>query len=499
MSEPFQEAGHGEEYLDISHALKLDGADPLASFRSRFHIPTKADLKRPTIAKPNNEPLSDECIYLCGNSLGLQPKSAADLVQVFLTQWRTKAVTGHFVEHIDSPLAPFLHIDDDAAKLMAPIVGAETSEVAVMGTLTANLHLLMCSFYRPAKKGEGRYKILLEGKAFPSDHYAIESQIQFHGLDPKDAMVLLEPEDQSIPILTTERILQIIDQHAHELALILLPGIQFYTGQYFDIKRITEHAHSHNILIGWDCAHAAGNVDLKLHDWNVDFAAWCSYKYLNSGPGAMAAIFVHENHGHVDMTSSTQKYTPRLTGWWGDDKSSRFQMTNNFVPRPGAAGFQLSNPSALDLSAVVASLQIFKEAGMSELRQKSLLLTQYLEDLLTSEALTGPNPPYRIISPREPAERGAQLSLRLESGLLDTVLECLEEDGVVIDERKPDVIRVAPAPLYNSFVDVYQFCRVFRKAVDVAVERKEFKAGAQGAESALSNEGTTSSLEAQTE
>jgi len=315
--------------LDVSYALQCDAEDPLARFRSKFHIPTKADLKRPTIAKPENEPLSDESIYLCGNSLGLQPKSTAELIQVFLTQWRTKAVTGHFTEHSDSPLVPFLNIDDEAAKLMAPIVGAQPSEVAVMGTLTANLHLLMCSFYRPAKKGEGRYKILLEGKAFPSDHYTIESQMILHGLDPKDAMVMLEPEDAAYPILSTEQILITIDTHADELALVLLPGIQFYTGQYFDFERITYHAHSHGIMIGWDCAHAAGNIDLKLHDWDVDFAVWCTYKYLNSGPGAMGGLFVHERHGRVDMTSPAEKYRPRLTGWWGDDKSSRFQMTNS--------------------------------------------------------------------------------------------------------------------------------------------------------------------------
>ncbi|KAK5094784.1 Kynureninase (L-kynurenine hydrolase) [Lithohypha guttulata] len=445
--------------LDVSYALHLDAIDPLSHFRSRYLIPTKADLKRPTIAKHDSEPPSEECTYLCGNSLGLQPKAVADYVNVFLTQWKTKAVTGHFTDHTDSPLVPFLHIDDEAAKLMAPVVGAEPSEIAVMNTLTANLHLLMCSFYRPTKKGEGRYKILLEGKAFPSDHFAVESQIKFHGLDPKDAMVLLEPEDPHTPILTTERILKTIDDHAHELALILLPGVQFYTGQYFDIQRITAHARSCDILIGWDCAHAAGNVDLKLHAWDVDFAVWCSYKYLNCGPGAMAAIFVHERHGAVDKSTSTAKYRPRLT---------------DFVPRPGAAGFQLSNPSALDLSAVVASLSIFKETGMEALRMKSLTLTAYLEQLLTAEELVSASPPYSIITPRDQSARGAQLSIRLEPGMLDTVLECLEEDGVVVDERKPDVIRVAPTPLYNTFHDVYQFCRVFRRACEVALQKREF-------------------------
>lgn len=458
--------------LSISYALEQDVADQLSKYRQRFHIPTKADLKRRTIDTSRDEGRSDESIYLCGNSLGLQPKDTADLVQVFLTQWRTKAVLGHFTDHDDSPLAPFLDIDDAAAKLMAPLVGAKVEEVAMMGTLTANLHLLMCSFYTPTKAGQGRYKIMLEGRAFPSDHFAIESQIQMHSLDPGETMILLEPEDQSVPLLTTEQICRQIDDHADELALVLLPGIQFYTGQYFDLKRITSHAHSHGILVGWDCAHAVGNINLKLHDWDVDFAVWCSYKYLNSGPGAMAGIFVHERHGRVERGDTIQ-YRPRLTGWWGDDKSSRFQMTNKFVPRPGAAGFQLSNPSALDLSAVVASLRIFNEVGMDALRARSMRLTAYLEYLLTAEELIGHSPAYRIISPHDPEARGAQLSVRLEPGLLDTVLQCLEEDGIIVDERKPDVIRVAPTPLYNTFTDVYHFCRAFRKACDVASEKRD--------------------------
>lgn len=318
----------GDEKLDISYALKLDADDPLSYLRSKFCIPSKADLKRSTIAKSDDEKPSDESVYLCGNSLGLQSKSTADFIQSFLTQWKTKAVLGHFVDHTDSPLAPFLHIDDEAAKLMAPIVGADQSEIAVMGTLTANLHLLMCSFYRPSKKGEGRYKILLEGRAFPSDHYVIESQTQFHGLDPGDAMIILESQNPKTPGLSTEQILASIDENADELALVLLPGIQYYTGQYFDMRKITQHAQSRGIIVGWDCAHAAGNVDLELHNWNVDFAVWCTYKYLNCGPGAIAAAFVHERHGRVDMTAP-ERYRPRLTGWWGDDKSGRFQMANS--------------------------------------------------------------------------------------------------------------------------------------------------------------------------
>ncbi|KAG9772990.1 kynureninase, partial [Aureobasidium melanogenum] len=451
------------------YAASLDATDPLSHFRSEFYIPTLADLKRSTLAQPPDEEPFTPSTYLCGNSLGLQPKRTANLINAFLTQWRTKGVTGHFVEHTDSPLPPFLHIDDYAAKLMAPVVGARPEEVAVMGSLTGNLHLLMSSFYRPSAKGQGRWKILLEGKAFPSDHYAVESQIVHHGLDPAEAMVLLEPTDPRFPLLPTNQILRTIDEHASELALILLPGVQFYTGQYFDIQTITAHAHSHGILIGWDCAHAVGNVDLRLHDWDVDFAAWCSYKYLNAGPGAMAGIFVNERFGKVDMANPnpTQKFWPRLTGWWGDDKSSRFQMTNKFVPRPGAAGYQLSNPSALDLAAVVASLQIFNETSMAQLRDKSRRLTTYLEQLLHTMTERRPGL-FDIITSREPEERGAQLSIRLSPGLLDSVLEHLEQEGVVVDERKPDVIRVAPAPLYNSFTDVFRFCQVLEAALDNA-------------------------------
>jgi kynureninase len=310
-------------------AVSHDGNHPLASFRHEFHIPTLADLKRPTLAVHSSEKPSSECTYLCGNSLGLQPRRASTLIDAYLHQWRTKGVKGHFVDHSDAPLAPFLHIDDRAAEIATQVVGAHASEIAIMGTLTANLHLLMASFYRPSKKGEGQWKIMLEGKAFPSDHFAVESQLQHHGFDPDEAMILIEPTDPQHPILKLPEILQKIDDHASELALIILPGIQFYSGQFFDIAKITAHAHSHGILIGWDLAHAVGNVELRLHEWDVDFAVWCSYKYLNAGPGAIAGIFVHERFGKVDMKSSTVKYHPRLTGWWGDDKSARFAMTNS--------------------------------------------------------------------------------------------------------------------------------------------------------------------------
>ncbi|OQD75411.1 hypothetical protein PENDEC_c007G04740 [Penicillium decumbens] len=461
---------HTREYAEA-----LDAQDPLHQFRDEFIIPSKNDLKRKVLAEGNghDEASDSTCIYLCGNSLGVQPRSTRRYIEQYLRTWATKGVTGHFVPHDDQLLPPFLNVDTAGSELMAPVVGALQSEVAVMGTLTANLHFLMASFYRPTKE---KYKIILEGKAFPSDHYAVESQIRHHNFDPKDAMVLIEPKNPNHPILSTEQIIETIDRNASGTALVLLSGIQFYTGQYFDIERITAHAHSKGILIGWDCAHAAGNVDLHLHDWNVDFAAWCSYKYLNSGPGGMAALFVHERHGRVDekQPDSDETFRPRLSGWWGGDLRTRFKMENKFVPQPGAAGFQLSNPSVLDMNAVVASLEIFNRVTMQEIRKKSLNITGYLEHLLLKYPLDASpeDKPFTLITPSNPAERGAQLSLRLQPGLLDHVLHHLEEHGVVIDERKPDVIRVAPAPLYNTYAEVWEFCQIFLEACREAVKAR---------------------------
>ncbi|KAJ5408053.1 hypothetical protein N7509_001936 [Penicillium cosmopolitanum] len=457
----------------LEYAQALDAQDPLRNFREEFIIPSVKDLQRKTLAvkQDHNETSDARCIYFCGNSLGIQPRKTRHYIEQYLRTWATKGVTGHFVPHEDELLPPFVDVDTAGAKLMAPVVGALQSEVAVMGTLTANLHLLMASFYQPTKE---KYKIILEGKAFPSDHYAIESQIRHHNLNIQDAMVLIEPEDAARPILSTEQILKVIDDNASSTALILLSAIQFYTGQYFDIERITAHAHSKGIIIGWDCAHAAGNVDLRLHDWNVDFAAWCTYKYINSGPGGMAGLFVHERHGRVDekQPGSEETFRPRFSGWWGGDIKTRFNMENKFVPQPGAAGFQLSNPSVLDMNAVIASLEIFNRATMEEIRKKSLSITGYLEHLLLACPPNGSpeENPFTLITPSNPAERGAQLSLRLKPGLLDKVLHHLEENGVVIDERKPDVIRVAPAPLYNTYTEVWQFCQIFVEACQKAVE-----------------------------
>ncbi|KAJ6002443.1 hypothetical protein N7451_004990 [Penicillium sp. IBT 35674x] len=457
------------------YAEALDAQDALHKFRAEFIIPSKKDLKRTTLAVDGdvNEAADPRCIYFCGNSLGVQPQNTRRYIEHYLRTWAIKGVTGHFVPHEDELIPPFVDVDTAASQLMAPVVGALQSEVAVMGTLTANLHLLMASFYRPTQE---KYKIILEGKAFPSDHYAIESQIMHHNLDPKDAMVLIEPKDLDHPTLTTEQILQVIDENASSTALVLLSAVQFYTGQYFDIERITAHAQSKGILVGWDCAHAAGNVDLRLHDWNVDFAAWCTYKYMNSGPGGMAGLFVHERHGHVnEQQDGEEGYRPRLSGWWGHDSKTRFKMVNKFLPQPGAAGFQLSNPSVLDINAVIASLEIFNRTTMKEIRQKSLSLTGYLEHLLLKYPLDSApeDKPFTLITPSNPAERGAQLSLRLQPGLLDHVLHYLEENGVVVDERKPDVVRVAPAPLYNTHAEVWDFCQIFLQACREAIKARQ--------------------------
>ena len=452
------------QHFTQEHARRLDRENPC--LRSEFIVPSKGDLKAKKLNQTPDDQLPNEpCTYLCGNSLGLQPKRTSERVAEHLGAWAKKGVLGHFTEHEDSSLAGFLHADKQAATMMAPLLGALPEEVAIMETLTANLHLMMASFYCPTQE---KYKILLEGKAFSSDIYAVQSQILHHGFDPKGAMVLIEPEDDSVATLTTENIMSLIDQHASTTALILLPGVQYFTGQLLDIQTITAHAHSHNITIGWDLAHAIGNVELFLHDWEVDFAIWCNYKYLNSGPGSIAGLFVHERQGTLDrnaLDAGNRGFRPRLAGWWGGDKSIRFEMGRRFIPIPGAQGFQVGNPSALAITALIASLEIFQKTSMSELRKRSMALTRYLEELLTDSSLPksdrGANLPYTIITPSDPAQRGAQLSIRLEAGHLEQVLATLERASVVIDERKPDVVRVAPAPLYNTFEDVWVFAQAF--------------------------------------
>ncbi|WKN44593.1 kynureninase [Tunicatimonas pelagia] len=408
-------------------ASKYDQADELKHFRQKYHIPADEQGR--------------EKIYFCGNSLGLQPKAVAAAVEKELENWRTKGVEGHFAEP-----KPWWTYHKQLKSTLAHIVGAKEHEVVAMNNLTTNLHLLMASFYQPTSS---RYKIMIEGGAFPSDHYAVESQLRWHGFDPVQALVELQPRPNE-EILRTADILQAIGQHADSLALVLLPGIQYYTGQFFDLKRITEVAQEAGANVGFDLAHAVGNVPMQLHHWNVDFAVWCSYKYLNSGPGNTGGAFVHERY-------ADNAELPRLAGWWGHQEEDRFQMKPGFKPMYGVDGWQLSNANILPLAAQSVSLEIVAEAGVDRVRQKSLKLTGFLEECIHS---IDPEGKYvTIITPSNPDERGAQLSLVFASGGRQ-FFEKLTQSGIIVDWREPSVIRVAPAPLYNTFTEVYHFSKI---------------------------------------
>ena len=409
-----------------SKAESLDASDSLADFQTEFYIPSDEN--------------GDREVYFVGNSLGLQPKLTESYILADLANWKELGVRGHFEgEH------PWLQYHELLTAPMARIVGGKESEVVVMNGLTTNLHLMMATFYRPEKK---RSKILLEQHAFPSDHYAIHSQVQWHGLDPHTEMVVLDP-DEGEELISTDKVLQAIDYYRETLALVLLPGIQYYTGQVFDMQAIAESAHKYDIPVGFDLAHAAGNVELNLNQWDVDFAVWCTYKYLNSGPGAVAGCFVNERH-------ATNPRTPRLAGWWGHDKQTRFQMQNEFKPIPTVEGWQLSNPPILSLSAIRASLELFERATMPKLIEKSKALTGFfiecLDQILADDV--------QILTPREPERRGCQLSLQINSKNISgkEVYQRLEESAVRTDWREPNVIRAAPVPMYNSFSDVLKFC-----------------------------------------
>lgn len=463
------------------YAQALDGKDHLRSFRNEFIIPSKENIKSKKLVKPgeiahailsslchvtnpSSGPSDEPCIYFCGNSLGLQPKAVSQYLQAHLDTWASIGVHGHFRDLEDSPLTQWQLLAEHASKLSAPIVGAAPAEVATMGTLTMNLHLLMASFYIPIAS---KNKIILDWKAFPSDHYAIESQIRGHGYNATDSMVMIGPDEGEYEV-STSKILSIIDEHADTTALVLLPGIQYYTGQLFDIERITAHAQSKGLIVGWDLAHAAGNVPLHLHDWNVDFAAWCTYKYMNAGPGAIAGMYIHERHGKVDYSKGADKpeYRHRLAGWYGGDQVGRFNMDNKFRPSHGASGYQVSNPSVVDLSSLCASLSVFQKTSMADIRRKSVHLTAYLEHLLLSG--TGElSRAFRIITPSNPTARGTQLSILLKPGRLETLSNMLEQGGIVADKRKPDVIRVAPVPLYNTYEEVWNFVRIFKAAMEM--------------------------------
>jgi kynureninase len=402
-------------------AAQMDARDPLRSYRDRFHIPKAPD--------------GTDCIYFVGHSLGLQPKTARAYIEQELDDWEKLGVEGHFqAKHPWLPYHRFL--TDQSAR----IVGAKPVEVVVMNSLTVNLHLMMVSFYRPTKQ---RPKIVIEGGAFPSDQYAVKSQIQFHGFDPAHSLIELRPR-QGEATLRTDDILSLIDREGDSIALIMLGAVNYSTGQFFDLEAITRAGHAKGCVVGFDLAHAAGNVPMQLHDWNVDFAVWCSYKYLNGGPGCVAGCYVHERHAAEDL--------PRFAGWWGHDEQTRFRMGPNFQPTRGAEGWQLSNPPIMAMAPLRASLEIFDEVGMPALREKSISLTGYLESLLDDRH----SQQFSIITPRDPAQRGAQLSLRVPHRGR-AVLERLAEEGVLCDFREPDILRVAPMPLYNSYLDVHKF------------------------------------------
>lgn len=411
-------------------AQQLDTQDPLKDYRQQFHFP-QHDGK--------------DVLYFCGNSLGLQPTSVQAALEHELQHWKTHGVEGHFRGDM-----PWMYYHKFLLEQSAHIVGAHPSEVVVMNTLTTNLHLMMVSFYRPTKK---RFKIIMEGGAFPSDQYALESQARFHGFNPLTTVIEVTPR-QGEETLRTEDIIATIEAHGEEVALVLFAGVNYYTGQYYDLAAITQAGHAVGAQVGFDLAHAAGNVPLQLHDWDVDFAVWCSYKYLNSGPGGPSGIFVHEKHAQNEEL-------PRFAGWWGHDESERFMMKKGFIPMKGAAGWQLSNVPILSCAAHKASLDIFQEVGMSALRKKSEQLTNYMEFLIEDLNQNGYH--FNIITPTSPKDRGAQLSILTDDNG-KALFDFLTNNGVVSDWREPNVIRVAPVPLYNSFMDVFDFVQLLKNA-----------------------------------
>ncbi len=415
-----------------SYALAIDAGDPLRRFRDQFRIPQHA---------------GRDCIYLCGNSLGLQPLAARDEVNHELEQWAALAVEGHF-----KGATPWMQAHERVREGLAELTGAKPVEVVAMNSLTVNLHLMMASFYRPTSD---RYAILIEDGAFPSDRHAVESQIRFHGLDPEQALIELAPDltDGNFSINSIE---QTLAEHGKRIALVLWPGVQYRTGQAFDLAQITALAKSHGCMVGFDLAHAIGNLPLALHQSQADFAVWCTYKYLNAGPGAIAGCFVHEKYARSNL--------PRLAGWWGHDPASRFLMSPEFTPTPGVDGWQLSNPPVLALAPLRASLALFQQAGMPALRKKSLQLTAYMRELIEQNL----SEYIHIVTPKEDHQHGCQLSLRVRAGRADgrALFEHLIANGIISDWREPDVIRVAPTPLYNRHIDVLALVRAMQAWFD---------------------------------
>lgn len=411
----------------------MDKDDQLRKFRSEFMFPTFHE---------------NEVIYFTGNSLGLQPKQTSKYIQQELDDWAKWGVEGHF-----EAKNPWYAYHELLTEKLAKVVGAKPIEVVVTHSLTTNLHLLMVSFYRPTAQ---RYKIICEAKAFPSDQYALASQVKFHGRNPEEAIIEVAPREGE-HLIREEDILAAIEESGDELALVMFGGVNYYTGQFFNLEKITKAGHAQGAVVGFDLAHAAGNVALKLHGWGVDFAAWCSYKYLNSSPGGVSGLFVHEKHAHNNEL-------PRFAGWWGHDKSVRFKMEKEFQPIPGAEGWQLSNAPILGMAAHCAALDIFNEAGMTAIFQKRDLLTGYLAFIIEDISANNKKVDFEIITPKNPSERGAQLSI-LAHGQGKKLFDALSAQGVVADWREPNVIRIAPAPLYNSFEDVYRFGQALKSAI----------------------------------
>ena len=421
------------EPITIEQARRLDEQDALASFRTQFHLPRRKD--------------GTTAVYLCGHSLGLAPKTAATVLNEELAAWAERGVEGHF-----DTARPWLSYHELLAPGLAQLAGAEVSEVVAMNSLTVNLHLMLTSFYRPQPQ---RHRLLIEKRAFSTDRYAVASQIQQRGYDPAQSLIEIAPRAGE-ELFRTEDLCALIEREGATIATILLPGVQYLSGQCLDMQAITETAHRQGCTVGFDLAHAIGNVPLQLHDWGCDFAVWCSYKYLNAGPGAIGGAFVHARHAHsFDL--------PRFAGWWGHDKRSRFQMPAEFVPLSGAEGWQLSNPSIFSAAPLLASLGVFAAAGFARLRAKSLALTGFLEQLLNARL----SEHLRVITPSESAARGCQLSIRLQRSpdAARAVYLELERSGYLCDWREPDVIRLAPVPLYNSFEDVWHFVAALEHAL----------------------------------
>ncbi|HEY4062875.1 MAG TPA: kynureninase [Puia sp.] len=432
MQEPFEPT--------LEFAQRKDREDKLHSFRSRFYFP--ASPAKSQSARPGSSPASGEAIYFCGNSLGLQPRDTEAFIRQELEDWRKHAIGGYL--HAQNP---WMTYQLPFRSPLSKIAGCLPEEVTVMNALTVNLHLLLLTFYRPTAS---RYKILMETGAFPSDQYAAETQTRMHGFDPQEAIIEIHPREGERSI-REEDILALIDQHKQNLSLVLLGGINYYTGQFFDIAAITEAAHQAGALAGFDLAHAIGNVPLRLHDWGVDFAVWCSYKYLNGGPGAVAGAFIHEKYAR-------DKDLNRMAGWWGNEESTRFKMEKGFIAKTNADGWNISTAQVFNMVSLKASLVLFEEAGIENLWAKSAELTAWLHFLLQSLQ----NLPFQIITPSKPSRRGAQLSLYFEERAKE-IHQQMTDAGIIVDYREPGVVRVAPAPFYNTFEEVYRFYQILEK------------------------------------